>query len=129
MTNSVAESATLMEVPTDSNRFSQAEAKSLDQLRIGVLRFAQGDNSHINALFNQSLATLEAAGATLVDITEFQLSDPDYWQNELAVLEIEFGDSLDRFLSERAGRLPVSSVASLIDFNIDNSDIELALFG
>ena len=129
MTKSVADAVTMMDVLTDSNRFSQAEAKSLDQLRIGVLRFAQGDNSHINALFNQSLATLEAAGATLVDITEFQLSDPDYWQNELAVLEIEFGDSLDRFLSERAGRLPVSSVASLIDFNVDNSDIELALFG
>jgi len=129
MTKTVADAVTMMDVLTDSNRFSQAEAKSLDQLRVGVLRFAQGDNTHINALFNQSLATLEAAGVTLVDITEFQLSDPDYWQNELAVLEIEFGDSLDRFLSERAGKLPVSSVASLIEFNLDNSDVELALFG
>ena len=129
MTKTVADAVTMMDVLTDSSHFSQAEAKSLDQLRLGVLRFAQGDNSHINALFNQSLARLEAAGVTLVEITEFQLSDPDYWQNELAVLEIEFADSLDRFLSERADRLPVSSVASLIDFNVDNSDVELALFG
>jgi amidase len=129
MTKTVADAVTMMDVMTDSNRFSHTDAKSLDQLRIGVLRFAQGDNTHINALFNQSLALLEAAGVTLVDIAEFKLSDPDYWQNELAVLEIEFGDSLDRFLSDRADRLPVSSVASLIDFNLENSHAELALFG
>jgi len=128
MTKTVTDAINMMDVLTNSNRFSEAQAKSPEDLRIGVLRFAQGENPHISALFDQSLAALEEAGVTLVDITELELSDPDYWQNELAVLEIEFGDSLDEFLNARRERLPVSSVASLIAFNLKNSDTELSLF-
>jgi amidase len=129
MTKTVADAAAMMDVLTNSNHFSEAKSLQLRELRVGVLRFAQGDNEHINTLFNQSLAALEEAGVTFVDITDFQLSDPDYWQNALEVLEIEFGDSLDRFLKARGERLPISSLASLIEFNLSNRDTELALFG
>jgi len=129
MTKTVADAAAMMDVLTNSNHFSEAKSLQLRELRVGVLRFAQGDNEHINTLFNQSLAALKEAGVTFVDITDFQLSDPDYWQNELDVLEIEFGDSLDRFLKARGERLPISSLASLIEFNLSNRDTELALFG
>ena len=129
MTKTVAGAAVMMDVLTNSNRFSEAKSIQLRELRVGVLRFAQGDNEHINTLFNQSVAALEEAGVTFVDITDFQLSDPDYWQNELDVLEIEFGDSLDQFLKARGERLPISSLASLIEFNLSNRDTELALFG
>ena len=129
MTKTVAGAAVMMDVLTNSNRFSEAKSIQLRELRVGVLRFAQGDNEHINTLFHQSVAALEEAGVTFVDITDFQLSDPDYWQNELDVLEIEFGDSLDQFLKARGERLPISSLASLIEFNLSNRDTELALFG
>ena len=129
MTKTVAGAAVMMDVLTNSNRFSEAKSIQLRELRVGVLRFAQGDNEHINTLFNQSVAALEEAGVTFVDVTDFQLSDPDYWQNELDVLEIEFGDSLDQFLKARGERLPISSLASLIEFNLSNRDTELALFG
>ena len=129
MTKTVTDAIKMMDVLTNSNRFSEAQTRSPEDLRIGVLRFAQGENPHINALFDQSLAALEETGVTLVDITEFELSDPNFWQNELAVLEMEFADSLDKFFAQRRERLPVSSLASLIEFNLENSDIELTLFG
>ena len=129
MTKTVTDAIKMMDVLTNSNRFSEAQTRSPEDLRIGVLRFAQGENPRINALFDQSLAALEETGVTLVDITEFELSDPNFWQNELAVLEMEFADSLDKFFAQRRERLPVSSLASLIEFNLENSDIELTLFG
>ena len=129
MTKTVTDAIKMMDVLTNSNRFSEAQARSAEDLRIGVLRFAQGENPGINTLFDQSLAALKEAGVTLVDITEFDLSDPHYWQNELAVLEIEFAESLDKFFAQRKERLAVSSLASLIEFNLENSDIELTLFG
>jgi amidase len=129
MTKTVTDAIKMMDVLTNSNRFSEAQARSAEDLRIGVLRFAQGENPHIIPLFDQSLAALEEAGVTLVDITEFELSDPNYWQNELAVLEIEFAELLDKFFAQRRERLSVFSLASLIEFNLENSDIELSLFG
>lgn len=129
MTKKVAGAIAMMDVLSASTRFSMSEAKRLRQLRIGVLRFAQGNNAHIKRVFNESLNSVEKAGATLVDITEFQLSDPDYWQNELAVLEIEFQDAINKFLEKRAARLAISSLDALINFNLVHDDVESALFG
>ena len=129
MTKTVTGAIEMMNVLTASNRFSGIEAKPLNQIRIGVLRFAEGNNPHISRVFNESLTKIEQAGASLVDIYEFQLSDSNYWANELATLEIEFAQSITQFLEERAERLPVSSLNSLILFNRDHAEVELALFG
>ncbi len=128
MTRTVGDAMMLMDVLTGSNRFSQAAPVTMKELRIGVLRFAQGDNRHIKQQFDEALIKLSLAGATLVDIDAFQISDADYWRNELFVLEIEFADSLNRFLRDRADRLPVDSLETLIDFNLDHRETELALF-
>lgn len=128
MTRTVGDAMMLMDVLTGSNRFSQAAPVTMKELRIGVLRFSQGDNRYIKQQFDEALTKLSIAGATLVDIDAFQISDADYWRNELFVLEIEFADSLNRFLRDRADRLPVDSLETLIDFNLDHREIELALF-
>ena len=128
MTRTVGDAMMLMDALTGSNRFSQAAPVTMKELRIGVLRFAQGDNRYIKQQFDEALIKLSLAGATLVDIDAFQISDADYWRNELFVLEIEFADSLNRFLRDRADRLPVDSLETLIDFNLDHRETELALF-
>ena len=128
MTRTVGDTMMLMDVLTGSNRFSQAAPVTMKELRIGVLRFAQGDNRYIKQQFDEALIKLSIAGATLVDIDAFQISDADYWRNELFVLEVEFADSLNRFLRDRAERLPVDSLETLIDFNLDHRETELALF-
>ena len=128
MTRTVGDAMMLMDVLTGSNHFSQAAPVTMEELRIGVLRFAQGDNRYIKQQFDEALINLSKAGATLVDIDAFQILDADYWRNELSVLEIEFADSLNRFLRDRADRLPVDSLEKLIDFNLDNRETELALF-
>ena len=128
MTRTVGDAMMLMDALTGSNRFSQAAPVTMKELRIGVLRFAQGDNRYIKQQFDEALIKLSIAGATLVDIDAFQISDADYWRNELFVLEIEFADSLNRFLRDRADRLPVDSLDTLIDFNLEHRETELALF-
>ena len=128
MTRTVGDAMMLMDALTGSSRFSQAAPVTMKELRIGVLRFAQGDNRYIKQQFDEALIKLSLAGATLVDIDAFQISDADYWRNELFVLEIEFADSLNRFLRDRADRLPVDSLDTLIDFNLDHRETELALF-
>ena len=128
MTRTVGDAITLMDALTGSNQFSGAAPVELNQLRLGVLRFAQGDNQQINERFNDTLVRLSNAGVTLVDINSFQLSDPDYWRNELIVLEIEFADALNKFLRDRADRLPVASLGALIEFNVAHGGTELALF-
>lgn len=128
MTRTVGDAISLMDALTGSNQFSGAAPVELNHLRLGVLRFAQGDDRHINERFNDTVVRLSNAGVTLVDIDSFQLSDPDYWRNELIVLEIEFADSLNKFLNDRADRLPVASLGALIEFNLAHADTELALF-
>ena len=128
MTRTVGDAITVMDALTGSKQFSGAAPVELNQLRLGVLRFALGDNRQIKKRFNDALVQLSSAGVTLVDIDSFQLSDPDYWRNELIVLEIEFADSLNKFLKDRAHRLPVASLGALIEFNLTHGETELALF-
>lgn len=103
------------------------DANILNGARIGVLRFSEGSSSHIKARFNAALQELEAAGATLVEIEEF---DPGagFQKNSLTVLEYEFKATLNEYLAEAAPGVHVRTLSDLIAFNKSNATIELALF-
>ena len=101
---------------------SGAAPDELNQLRLGVLRFASGDDPQINEQFNDTLVRLKR-GVTLVDID--LLLQSDYWRNELIVLEIEFADSSTGCQS-RADHCV--ALGALIEFNLAHGDTELALF-
>ena len=47
------------------------DAGKFNGARIGVLRYAEGSNADIIKLFNDALADMQAAGATLVEIKKF----------------------------------------------------------
>ncbi len=104
------------------------DADALSGARIGVLRYAQGSNDAIITHFNAALADLEAAGATLVEITEFDQQNEQYWSDAYAVLEFEFKATINDYLADAAPAVTTRTLEQLIAFNQANADIELALF-
>lgn len=80
MTKTVRGAALMMDaIATDgSSGYADAlDAGSLEGLRVGVLRFAQG-SADVQSVFNAGLAAMEAAGAELVEIEEFNLDAENY---------------------------------------------------
>lgn len=105
------------------------DANALDGKRIGVMRFAEGSNADIIALFNAALADMEAAGATLVEIEAFTPDTENFWGKSFDVLKYEFKASLNTYLADAAPGISHRTLADIIAFNEANADAELALFG
>jgi len=112
---------------TDYTQF--LDPNGLAGARIGVGRQFLGFSEETDALFEQTLQALADAGAVLVDpadIPTFDTLRND--QAEIIVLIFEFKRDLNAYLATRTG-VPASSVADVIQFNLDNFDAELAFFG
>lgn len=132
MTKTVKGSAMMMNaMATGSEKtdyVAALNANALDGARIGVMRFSEGSNKDIVGLFNAALAELEAAGATLVEIEEFEPDAENFWQAARAVLDFEFKSTLNDYLADAAPAVETRTLEELIAFNEANADIELALF-
>lgn len=102
---------------------------ALKGMRIGVMRFAEGTNPAIKARFDAALAAMEAQGATLVDIPEFEPAAENFWSSTLPLLEFEFKDSLNKYLATTPDTVTTRTLRELIAFNAAHADEELALFG
>ena len=98
----------------------------LKGIRVGVVRYRQGDNPHVLAVYEKALAQLKAAGATLVEINDFNQPD-SFWADSYTVLLSEFHATLNDYLATSPADIPVRNLADLIAFNNEN-DRELALF-
>jgi len=98
----------------------------LKGVRIGVVRYRQGDNPQVISKYNQALKQLSELGATLIDIREFEQPER-FWSDSYSVLLSEFHSSINHYLSTTPADLPVNDLASLIAFNSNNPQ-ELALF-
>ncbi|HEX4953821.1 MAG TPA: amidase [Thermoanaerobaculia bacterium] len=114
---------------TDYTQFLDPDG--LAGARIGVHRGGgfTGYSAETDAVFEEALAAMAAAGATLVDPADLPtidelLADPA----ELIVLVYEFKRDLNAYLSERWG-VPVRTMADVIEFNLEHADDELQWFG
>jgi len=98
--------------------------------RIGVPRQITGPvTTETDAIFENALSIMSAAGAEIVDnvvIPSFEAFQAD--QSEIIVLIYEFKRDLNAYLATRRG-VPITDMASAIQFNLDNADVELAYFG
>ena len=98
--------------------------------RIGVARNAIfGASPWSEAIFDEALAAMEAAGAVLVDPVDIPSAaefgaDP----SETIILVYELKRDLNAYLANRAG-VPISTLADAIEFNLDHADEELRYFG
>ncbi len=104
------------------------DAGSLSGKRVGVLRFAEGSNADIKALFNAAVAELEAAGAILVEIKDNPVTVEDFSTSSRQLLYHEFKATLNDYLASTPDTVKTRTLAELIAFNLDNADVELALY-
>lgn len=95
-------------------------------LRIGVMRFAQGNIPAVTKVFEEALGVLEEQGAILIDITDYK-APKGMWPKALNVLETEFKVTLNEYLAVSAPAVKTRTLADLIDFN-QSSAREMALF-
>lgn len=93
--------------------------------RIGVIRSSFDFGPDVAKAMEGAIATLRAAGATVVDA---QIPTAGQWDDdELLVLKTEFKNGLARYLTTHDA--PLSSLQQLIDFNRQHARQELGLFG
>jgi amidase len=98
-----------------------------EPLRIGVVRSWLTSHTGTNKLFEQSIKKLADAGIDLVDVDIPEMSE-QAGDDEGIVLFHELVEDLSAYLNNRAGE-GVKSLADVVKFNIENSDIEMAHFG
>lgn len=102
---------------------------ALQGIRVGVLNFAKGGNAAILMQFNSALESLVAAGAILVNIDERPESPESFNKSSYDLLKYEFKDGLNHYLASTSPeQVNTRTLSELIDFNIENSEVELALF-
>ncbi len=132
MTKSVMGSAMMLNAmatgAAKTDYVAALDANSLGGQRVGVLRFAQGENADIQGRFNAALEILEAQGATLVEIESFSPDAENFFGNAFDVLQYEFKHTLNEYLASTPDTVTTRSLADLIAFNNDNAEIEQALF-
>jgi amidase len=105
------------------------DAGALKGARIGVMRFSAGFHPETDAVFEQALKALAAAGAVLVEIKE----GPDGKAIRAAeglILRTEFKADLNAYLATTSPeRVKTRSLADLIAFNRAHAAEEMPLFG
>jgi amidase len=95
-------------------------------LRIGVVgQWLSGDDA-TNAVFDTALTSLAEAGIQLTQVNVTEHSD-EIGDAELTILLSELKEDLSAYLASRHGD-GVKSLADVVQFNIDNSDLELQHF-
>ncbi len=100
-------------------------ADALTGKRFGVVRQAMGYHPDVDLAMEKAIATLEAAGATVVDVRVPTYND---WSDaEFQVLLYEFKDGLNAYLEQSAA--PHKSLEALIAWNSANAARVMPFFG
>jgi amidase len=104
------------------------DENGLQGARIGVARAGvSGYSEETDAIFEEAIETIADAGATVVDPTDFSQETLDSGNFEVTVLVYEFKRDLNAYLATRSG-VPITSLASAIQFNLDHREQELKWF-
>jgi amidase len=104
------------------------DPEALRGKKIAVLRFAAGWSGQVDALFEQALSVLKAAGATLVDIKEFE-DRQRIGREEGKVLHAELKADLNAYLAATPAAVKTRTLAQVIAFNKEHAEVEMPLFG
>ncbi|WP_421935005.1 amidase [Phenylobacterium sp.] len=114
----------------DSHRTDYLKAldpAALKGARIGVLRVTAGRSPQTDAVFDQALAALKAAGATLVEVTPPDTSQVGALED--LILRVEFKAGINAYLATTSpDQVKTRTLADLIAFN-DLEPRETVLFG
>ena len=113
-------------IPADYTAF--LNPNGLRGARIGVAQQYNGPNLKMAALFDTALATMTAAGATLIPVDFPHFADIVSFADELAILFFDFHKDLDAYLATRTGSA-VHTIGDVVAFNTAHAEQELKFFG
>ena len=142
MARTVADAAALLQVlagpdPRDAATKGQTLAKdyreylqvdALQGKRIGVMRNFFGFDARVDALMEDAIKAIEAAGATIVDKANLPTRG-QFGDAEFAVLLYEFKAGIRTYLATLGESAPVKTLADLIAFNDAHAKEEMPYFG
>ncbi len=120
-------SASAGKFSTDYTKF--LDKRGLKDARIGVMRAGvTGYSEETDRVYEEALAVMRTAGATLVDPADLDTIDAiNSGAAEITVLVFEFKRDLNAYLATRTG-LAVHTMADVIAFNLAHADQELKWF-
>ena len=95
-------------------------------LRIGVVKQWRTGDDQTNAIFENAVSELSKSGVQVVSVDVAEYED-HVGDAELTILLSELKEDLSNYLANRAGD-GVKSLADVVQFNIDNADVELQHF-
>jgi len=104
------------------------DANALQGRRIGVVRPMAGFSPAVDAVFEQAVADLRAAGAEIVEITERPAALNGLGADELVILLAELKSDLNAYLATTPQTVRTRTLADVIAFNA-GTPAETALFG
>jgi amidase len=101
-------------------------ADGLKSTRIGVPRNLFRGNGRAMKVIEEALTALKDGGAELVDPIDFP---PGVGGASYEVMLYEFKAGINAYLATLDGRIPVRTLADLIEFNKQNAEKEMPYFG
>ena len=113
-------------IPADYTQF--LDPNGLRGARLGVARQYNGPNLKMAALFNDAVAAMAGAGATLVDVTFPHFAEILSFADEFVVLFFDFHQDLDAYLATRTGTT-IKTIGDVVAFNSAHAAQELRYFG
>ena len=144
MARSVADAAALLGVltgvdprdtATNASRGKSAlnyapflDAAGLKSARIGAARHLAGFNEAVDARFDEAIAALRSAGATVVDPVKLTTAGK-FDDAEETVLDYEFKAGINAYFASLGADAPVKSLADLIAWNERERAREMPWFG
>jgi amidase len=144
MARSVADAAALLGVltgvdprdtATNASRGKSArsyapflDAAGLKGARIGAARHLAGFNDVVDARFDEAIAALRSAGATVIDPVKLATAGK-FDDAEETVLDYEFKAGINAYLASLGADAPVKSLADLIAWNERERAREMPWFG
>ena len=144
MARSVADAAALLGVltgvdprdtATNASRGKSAlnyapflDAAGLKSARIGAARHLAGFNDAVDARFDEAIAALRSAGATVVDPVKLTTAGK-FDDAEETVLDYEFKAGINAYFASLGADAPVKSLADLIAWNERERAREMPWFG
>ena len=116
--------------PGDKDYTAGLGSAVLDGVRIGVWRKYHGANRRpaVKAIFERTIARLEARGATIIDPIGFNIPE-GVNDAEYEVLLYEFKTNLNRYLAGAGVEPPADTLSGIIAFNRDNAAESMPWFG
>jgi len=107
--------------------FAALEGATLAGRRLGILRDMVGPQPKTQAVFEQNLKKLQAAGAVLIEIPTSRISGAG--AAELVVLMHELKASLNAYLTTTPNSVTTRTLEQIIAFNRANAATEMPYFG